>query len=140
MFNNRNKIKELTFPILLKRCLLFSLIFAVITVLLVLIFSAFFYNTENPTSKLQLIAIISVYLAAFISAFALSKVNGGLYFWGGLILGSIILALILILSIFIKVDNQNIFLQLALPIISILGAMLGQKREKRNKHRKHFNR
>lgn len=140
MFNNRNKIKELTFPILLKRCLVFSLIFAVISVLLVLILSAFFYNTENPTSKLLLIATISMYLATFLSAFFLSKLNGSLYFWGGLILGTIILALILVLSIFVKVDNQNIFLQLALPVISILGAMLGQKREKRTKRRKQFNR
>lgn len=140
MFNNRNRIKELTFPILLKRCFLFTIFFSVVTVLLVLILSAFFYNTENPTSKLQLIATISMYLATFFSAFFLSKLNGGLYFWGGLILGTIILALILVISIFVKVENQNIFLQLALPVISILGAMLGQKREKRNNRRKKFNR
>lgn len=138
MYNSKKKKEELTFPSLIKRCLVFSGIFFLLTALLVLLLSLIFYNTENPGSIVLFVATASMYLSALISSFALSKFNGGLYLWGGLILGAMVLAVILIASIFIKVENHNIFLQLAIPAITVLGALLGKKREKRNKHKRRF--
>ena len=135
---NHSKNKELTFPSLIKRTLLFTAIFALLSVLIILVLSVIFYGTEKSDTKIPFISIISIYASALITSFLLSKFNGHFYFWGGLILGGFALSLILISSIFIKNDSQNLLFQLAIPLITILGALLGQKRApKRKNHRQH---
>ena len=135
---NRNKEKELSFVSLLKRCLMFLLIFAALCVSICLIMSIFFYQTLNPNKMTNLISLVSLFLSTFISAFLLSKRNGQKYLLGGLLLGCMIFVLLFIGALFTerKIFSPDFALRLAIPAVSLVGSLLGIKREKKIK-RKH---
>lgn len=135
---NRNKEKELSFVSLLKRCLMFLLIFAALCVSICLIMSIFFYQTLNPNKMTNLISLVSLFLSTFISAFLLSKRNGQKYLLGGLLLGCMIFILLFIGALFTerKIFSPDFALRLAIPAVSLVGSLLGIKREKKIK-RKH---
>ena len=135
---NRNKEKELSFVSLLKRCLMFLLIFVALCVSICLIMSIFFYQTLNPNKMTNLISLLSLFLSTFISAFLLSKRNGQKYLLGGLLLGCMIFVLLFIGALFTerKIFSPDFALRLAIPAVSLVGSLLGIKREKKIK-RKH---
>ena len=59
--------KELGLKKLLKRCLIVLLISFLIGILITLLFSAIFYNLPDPTSKISIASILSMYFTIFIS-------------------------------------------------------------------------
>ena len=136
-FNKENG--EMTFISLIKSCLLFFAVFAVLCVVFSAVFSLIFYQTLNPSKMLDISSLSSLYLASFVSAFLLSKKNGQKYLIGGAMLGIIILFVLVIGAIFCntKIFSVEFLLKAVVPFVCILGAFLGIKREKKNK-RKHI--
>ncbi len=136
---NKNEQGELCFSRLLKKCLFFTLIFAIICIALTLILSLVFYNTSDPTSKISLISLICLYLSAFISSFILSKTLPFANVLGGLLLGAMIFTVILLGS-FLVDGESNILLRAFIPLVTVIGSFLGIKRSdgKRKKHKKHY--
>ncbi len=136
-YNKENN--EMSFVSLIKNCLLFFCVFAVLCVAFSAIFSLIFYQTLNPSKMLDISSLSSLYLASFASAFLLSKKNGQKYLLGGAILGVIILFVLVVGAIFCntKIFSVEFLLKAVIPFVCILGAFLGIKREKKNK-RKHI--
>ncbi len=135
---NKNEQAELSFSRLLKKCLFFTLIFAIICIAITLILSLVFYNTSDPTSKISLISLVCLYLSAFISSFILSRTLPFANVLGGLILGAMIF-LVILLGSFLVDGDSNILLRAFLPLVTVIGSFLGIKRsdDKRKKRKKH---
>ncbi len=130
---------ELNFKNLFTRCILFSIIYFIVGLIFLLVLSWVFYNSDDPTSKIELVGLISLYSAGLITSFVQSKVNGQYYFLSGLILGLLILSVSLILSLIFPIDNAfsaiNLIWRGLIPVICVLGGVLGAKN--RNSKRKH---
>lgn len=139
-FNLNKENNELSFIALLKTCLLFFGVFAFFCVLFSAGFSLIFYQTLNPTKMLDFASLLSLYASALLSSFLLSKKTGQKYILGGIVLGTIILLVLIIGAIFCntKIISIEFLLKAVIPFVCVLGAMLGIKRERKNK-RKHIN-
>lgn len=130
---NRNSgaEKELTLGTILKRCFVFTLIFCLICSILTITLSFAFFKTPDPHSWVFTISLISPILASFITALALSKYNGSKYLLCGLLLGSMIFLLSLVLSLaFSSLEGFGILTKSAIIPSAVLGALLGIRKEK----------
>lgn len=134
-----NDTKEFTFFKLFKRCLLFLLVFASLCIFISLLMSLIFYQSINPNKVVDLISIASLFSSAFISAFLLSKSNGQKYLLGGIMLGIMIFIILFIGALFTerKIFSAEFLLRLAVPAVTMIGSLLGMKREKKIKRPKH---
>lgn len=131
--------KGMPFYKLFIRCAVFTLLFCVMSVLIVGIMSVIFYNTENPTSKITLLGYIALYSSVFITSFIMTKSNGEKWLFGGLILGGMIFILTLFFSIFLKdaSNPQSIIFRILIIAVSLASAFLARKRNsKKSAHRK----
>lgn len=129
---------ELTIKNILIRCVLFTLLFCLLGFLFVLTSSYFLYKTEDPTSFTEIAGIFSLFISAFLTSLIQSKINKQYYFSSSLILGILIFALTLIISLILpdsEFDITNFIWRILIPVFCILGGMLGIKRN--NKKRKH---
>ena len=119
---------------LIIRCAVFLLIFALVAVISALICSAIFFKTENPTSKIQLASLISLYLSVAVCSVVLTRINGERWLFGGLILGFMIYFSTLMLAFFIKdtPSTSSIILRALIPVISTFFAFLSRKRDKKH--------
>ena len=130
---------ELDFKKLLKRCLIFTLIFCIVSIIVTAIISLLFFNFKDPGAKVLVASLISLYLSSFVSGFILSKVNGQKYFAGGLLLGCMTMILTFIIACFISIEATfsftSIIWRLLIPVFCILGSLLGVRREKKQPHR-----
>ncbi len=138
-----SRTEGMPFYKLLIRCALFTLIFCIISILIVGVISVIFYNTENPTAKITLSGYVALYLSVFIASFIMTKSNGEKWLFGGLILGAMIFLLTLFFSIFVKEEGnaQSIIFRALIILDSLASAFLarkrGTKKEKRKRPRAH---
>lgn len=137
--NKSNDGTEFSFPSLLKRCLLFLLVFVSLCVLISLVMSLIFYKSVNPGKMVNIISLTALFSSAFISAFLLSKFNGQKYLLGGIMLGVMIFILLFIGALFTerKIFSADFALRLSVPAVTMIGALIGIKREKKAKRPKH---
>ena len=132
--------KDLSFKKLLKRCLIVLLASILIGILITLLFSLVFYNLPDPTSRINIASLLSMYFTVFISGFILSRVNKQKYFIGSLILGLMLFAINIILSIILKdeLSTTDYIWKLLIPVFCILGSMIGIKKERKSYRKKRF--
>ena len=132
-----NLNKDLNFKKLILRSFLFTICFLLIGLSTVLILSFFAYKTKDSTSLLKICGIISLFLSTIITSFIQSKVNKQYYLLGGIILGIMIFVVLTIFSLIVTNGNitaNSIFYKSLIPAFSVIGSMLGVKKER--KHRK----
>lgn len=130
--HNHDKNQKLS---LIKTILTLCLVFFIFSILFAILLSLFFYKTENPTTKIRLVAILSIYLSSFLCGIVLARINNERVFLNSLIFGTIIFLIVFILSLFVKNNQYSIYWHIFLPIISILGSLCGKKRNKSRKRR-----
>jgi putative membrane protein (TIGR04086 family) len=135
----RTETESLSFLGLTKNVLIFFLVFVGISIVFTLLASIVFYNLPNPTAFVDLVATASLFISSLISAFLLSKKIKEKYLLGGLFLGLIITIIIFIGSLFTdtKILSFEFLIKLLIPVFTLLGAFLGIKRERKNKHKRH---
>ena len=123
---------------LILRCLIFTVGFCVLSSILVIMMSAIFYSTENPTSRLRLGALIALYASTFITSLLLTKINGQKWLFGGLILGAMIAVLTLLLSFLVpsEASGHSIPYKAIIILVSLLAAFMGKRRDKSSHKRK----
>ena len=125
---------------LIKRCVLFSVIFMFFSVIITLLMSFALFRIKDNTSAIEIGGIISLFLSAFITSFIQSRVNKRFYFWGGLILGVFIFILTMCISLILSsgsLTSNGFLVKTLIPAFSVLGAMVGIKNEvkRRKRHR-----
>ena len=125
---------------LIKRCVLFSVIFLFFSVIITLLMSFALFRIKDNTSAIEIGGIISLFLSAFITSFIQSRVNKRFYFWGGLILGVFIFILTMCISLILSsgsLTSNGFLVKTLIPAFSVLGAMVGIKNEvkRRKRHR-----
>ena len=130
--------KDISFFSLFKTCLFFFAIFSLICVVFSSVTALIFYQTLNPDKMINFASTSSLYFSAFLSAFLLSKKTGEKYILGGTLLGLIIFFVLLITAIFTdtKIISSEFLFKAIIPVICILGALLGIRREKAKKKHK----
>ena len=132
--------KELNFKKLFIRCLLFGVIFLILGLITNLLLSFVLYRTKDPTSLLELGGIISLFSSSIIIGYIQSRINKQYYLLGGIVLGIIIFIFTVIVTLILSNGNittNNVLLKALIPAFSVIGSMLGIKRErKRKKHHK----
>lgn len=130
---NGENATSLSFATLLIRCLIFTGVFALLSTAFILIFSGIFYNTTNPTAKIEIASLASLYLSVAICSSALTRINSQKWLFGGLILGCMIYITTLFFAIFIQDDpnTENIILRAIIPILSTVFAFLSRKKDKK---------
>ena len=125
---------------LIKRCVLFSVIFLFFSVIITLLMSFALFRIKDNTSAIEIGGIISLFLSTFITSFIQSRVNKRFYFWGGLILGVFIFILTMCISLILSsgsLTSNGFLVKTLIPAFSVLGAMVGIKSEvKRRKRRR----
>ena len=136
---SRTDAQSLSLLGLTKNVLIFFLVFIVISFALTLLLSLIFYNLPNPTAFVNVVSTATLLISSLISAFVLSKKTKEKYLLGGLFLGLIITIIIFIGSLFTdtKILSLEFLIKLLIPVFTVLGAFLGIKRERKNKHKKH---
>ena len=136
---SRTDAQSLSLLGLTKNVLIFFLVFIAISFALTLLLSLIFYNLPNPTAFVNVVSTATLLISSLISAFLLSKKTKEKYLLGGLFLGLIITIIIFIGSLFTdtKILSFEFLIKLLIPVFTVLGAFLGIKRERKNKHKKH---
>ena len=122
-----------------KMCLAFSLVFLIISSVLLLIFSAIFLNFEDPIKLSSYMGKIALYASALLSSFLLSKKIGQSYIFSGILFGALITSIIFLFSLAYPNSTNNSTLWILLvPITTLLGSILGIKRQgKPKRHKRH---
>ena len=134
-----NQIKSFNLKSLFKRCFLFSVIFLILSNIISLIISLMLYKLKDNTSFINIGSITSLFLSTLITAFAQSRVNKQYYLLGSIILGGIIFGLVTFIALILNkgnISSNTLLIKSLIPIISVLGGMLGIKNEKKRK--KHY--
>lgn len=134
-----NQNKSFDLKSLFKRCFLFSVIFLILSNIISLIISLMLYKLKDNTSFINIGSITSLFLSTLITAFAQSRVNKQYYLLGSIILGGIIFVLVTFIAVILNegnISNNTLLIKSLIPIISVLGGMLGIKNEKKRK--KHY--
>lgn len=130
---------ELSFPLILKRCLFSIPFFCIISLVCVCITSLIFYNTQDPTSKIDLCGVLSLYLSTAITSILVAKKIKGNEILGGLILGIYIFIFTYLISLLIG-DNEGglmpVILRAGVILISVISSLLTKKRSKPKVRRK----
>lgn len=122
--------KGLPFYKLIIRCALFTLIFCLVSIFLVVLMSCMFYSSQNPTAKIPLLGYIGLYLSTFLTSFVMTRINKEKWLFGGLILGTMIFCLTLFLSIFIRDASSAgaIIYRLLIILTSLCASFLARRR------------
>ncbi|MBQ9773110.1 MAG: TIGR04086 family membrane protein [Clostridia bacterium] len=124
---------------LLKSCGL-TLLF---TLLLLTVFSLALYFSPNPTPMIAPMGILAAALTALLGGFAATRVHGHAALICGLLSGSVLTAVMLLLSLFFRSQASNYSaavscaLHAGVFLLSIAGAYLGLYRSPKKKKRKH---
>ena len=116
---------------LLKSYVLFCFIFFVFAIIFSILLSLFFFRTENPTSKIRLISLVSIYFSSFICGILIARKAKEKLIVLSLVLGFILFSLLFTASLFIRNSENSIYFHLLIPIFTVIGALIGRKREKK---------
>ncbi len=134
-----NDKKDISLPFLLKRCFIFLLIFFAIGFLCALFFSLLFFNSEDPTSKIDIIGYLSLYASVAFTAFVFKKGLCEKKFIGGLMLGAMIFIFTYLISLTIG-QNENgvteLLLRLGIIIICVIISVIPKLTRKKSKRLK----
>ena len=131
--NNENS----TFLQILRQHLKFTFLFFIMSILFILVVSIFLFNTNNPTKYINLALNIVMCLSVFICSLLLSKCLNEKIILNCLIYGIIITAIFFVLSLIFNGDKSIVSYGL-IPIFSIAGGVIGIKRERKRKKRRHW--
>ena len=117
----------------------FTLLFFLIGVFTLAIASFILLRTNNPVKYIDISSTICLYASSLISGFAYAKKQGRYNIKIGLLLGITISLLLFIISLFLKEKNSSnyILYYIFIPIFTTLGSILGIKRERKVRKRKH---
>ena len=127
---------ELNFLGIIKMSLIFTFIFCAISAVLLLVVSLIFFNTNDPSKYANVLGKSTLFASSLLCGFLLSKKVGKRYIPLGFTLGITISLLIFLLSVISNNDvasNSQLWLLLT-PVVTVLGSVLGIKREKKHKH------
>ena len=119
-----------------KYCFLFTLLFFAISITIITILSLFLFNTNDPTKFLSLSLRITLYFSILVCSFALSKKLQYSYIFAGLIFGCMVFVIFFIISLFSTTESSIIWMIL-IPAFSIIGSILGMKRNIKPHKRRH---
>ena len=125
------------FSVFITKYLLACFLFFILATFFAILLSLFFFKTDNPTSKIKLIALLSLYFSSFISGIIISRLIGQKHLLSGLVLGFLLFLINFTISIFVKNSEYTIYFQLLIPILTVLGAICGKKRYKAKRKRSH---
>ena len=131
---------DLTTGNLFKRCLVFAGASLLISAVVTIIISSIFYKLPDPTSKIHIASLLSMYISALISGFILSKINKQKYLASGFILGMILFLLNFILSLVFNKDLSvySIVWKILIIVVCVLGSALGVKKERKSFRKNRF--
>ena len=127
---------ELNFLGVLRLGFIFTCIFCAISAVLLLIVALIFYNTNDPSQYANVLGKATLFTSSLLCSFLLSKKIGRRYIPLGFTLGIMISLLIFLVSVFLNNDgasSTHLWLFLT-PVVTVLGSVLGIKREKKQRH------
>ena len=134
------KQQDFSFKDIIIRSCFFIFMFCVASIACLIILSYFFYNSNDPSKWAKIVSLCSLYFCVFTTSLIQSKVNRQRYLLCSIILGVGILILTFLYTLFfgasIDFSTTNLIWRLLIPVISILGGMLGIKKQKRAIHRR----
>lgn len=130
-----HKNDEKTGLSIIKTILLLCIAFFLFSIIFATLLSLFFFKTENPTSKIRIVAIISIYFSSFMCGIILARIISERIFIYSTILGTMIFLITFVISLFIRNNQYSIFWHMILPVIAVLGSQCGKRRPKNKKHR-----
>ena len=133
--NSQNKESQSVIHIF-KYCFLFTLLFFVISATIITISSLFLFNTNDPTKFLSISLKATLYFSVLLCSIALSKKLQCSYIFSGLVFGCMIFVIFFIISFFSSTENSIIWMIL-IPAFSIIGSLLGVKRNIKPHKRRH---
>ncbi|MBE6674881.1 MAG: TIGR04086 family membrane protein [Ruminococcaceae bacterium] len=130
---------ELSFLGIIRVSIIFTGVFCIISALLLLVTSLVLFNTNDPSLYLDVAGKAILFVSSLLSSFLLSKKMRQRYIPFGLSLGIMIGLLVFLVSMILKGDStsNSQILILIVPAITTVGSILGIKREKKIKHKKH---
>ncbi len=121
---------------IVKYCSIFTLFFFISSFLILLFVSLFLFNTSDPSKYLGIASKAILYSSVFACSIALTKKLKQSYLLSGLIFGCMIDALFFIISLIYGGDRMLAW-YILIPIFSILGGLLGIKKESKPRKRRH---
>ena len=124
---------------MLKHCLVFSIVFLLLSVLMVLVSALIFFKSDDPTTKTEILGKTSLYFSAAICSFIISKKNGKSQIFSGFLFGAIITTEVFALSLFFGGgSNNNTLWLLIIPFVTTLSSAVAMgKKTHRHKHKRH---
>jgi len=136
-----NEKTEITYLYLLKRCLLFTLIFMIIGFLCTVISGAVFYRFDDPTSMITPAGYIALYCSVIISAIFFTRGLKSRKLIGGAFFGVIIFVITYLISLIVGQKENGaselILRSLIILICIIISALPGVLKGKSKKPRRH---
>lgn len=119
---------------IIKKALLFTAIYAIFTLLLVAFSSLILLKTKDPLNYISYVSKGISLFSAFITAFILAKKLGERCILSGIILGTAIIAILLLLFLIMgEKGDFNPLIYVATIVATTFGSILGQKRIRRKK-------
>ena len=136
---HHDRAQGMPFFTLLMRCAVFLIIFIFVAIVSSLVCSIIFFNTTNPTSKIDVASLCALYSSVALCSILLTRINGEKWLLGGLILGIMIYLCTLILAFFVngESNSNNIIMRALILPISVLFAFLTRKKNK-SRHKSKF--
>ena len=137
----KNKIRQqreadVPFSYLIKQCLMFIPVFFLTCLVVSLIMGLIFFNTEDPTSRVTIASIMSLYISSFICSFIVTKRVREKTLVCSLIYSLILFFITYSVSLFLN-NGNSIITKLGIIGVSILAGLLTKKKTTRKiKHKK----
>lgn len=129
--------KETPLLATVKLCSIFTLVFFAIAIALLLALSLIFIRLENSTDYIVLTGKLSLYLSAFLSSILLARKSNQDTVFSGFLMGGMITGLIFLISLVYPQSTENSVIWLIIiPVTTVLGSIIGRKRNKKKfKHK-----
>lgn len=126
---------ELSYSLFFKRAVVFLIVFLAFSALFSLIFGLIFYQGADPTSKVNIASILTLYSSVAVSAFLFSRKNGQYHFISGLMLGMLVFAIISLFSLAFG-GYSEFWVNVFIPLVASLFGILGKKRPSNKRKRR----
>ena len=121
---------------ILKQSLIFIPLFLLIGFILSLITALIFFKSEDPTSKIKMASIISLYGSAFICSLFFTKKLGDRTVLAGFIYSLLLFIIVYAVSLILN-GGSGILIKLGIIGVSLIAGMITKKRvTKKIKHKR----
>lgn len=137
----KNKIRQqrdvdVPFSYMIKQCLVFIPVFFLTCLVVSLITGLIFFNTDDPTSRVSIASVISLYISSFICSFIVTKRVKEKTLLCSLIYSLILFFITYSVSLFLN-NGNSIIIKLGIIGVSILAGLLTKKKTTRKiKHKR----